>query len=50
MLQLEDLKAKNDMLLHTLKSVAASPHLDPDEAASIRDAIVNVGSPIPVKA
>jgi hypothetical protein len=44
------LKAKINGLLFTLKTVARNPHLDLDESASIRDAIIDVSSQIPVKA
>jgi len=41
--QIEDLKAKNNMLLQTLKNIAASPNLDPNESANIREIILAVG-------
>jgi hypothetical protein len=41
--RIEDLKAKNHLLLQTLKDIAASPNLDPNESANIREMIVTVG-------
>jgi len=43
LLQVKDLKGKISMLLYTLKIVAASTHLDPNESARIRDAIRHDG-------
>jgi hypothetical protein len=44
LLQIEDLKTKNNMLLDALKTVAASPNLDHIETTKIREMIVNVCS------
>lgn len=41
--QIEDLKDKNNMLVQTLKNIAASPNLDPNESAKIREIILTVG-------
>jgi hypothetical protein len=41
--QIADLKVKTDLLLRTLKNVAASPNLDLNESSDIMDVINNVG-------
>ena len=43
-LQVEDLKAKNNMLLQALKTLARNPRLDSNESDSIKEIILNVGS------
>ncbi|ETI22146.1 hypothetical protein G647_06219 [Cladophialophora carrionii CBS 160.54] len=41
LLQIEELKTKNSMLLDALKTIAASPNLDSTETGNIREMILN---------
>lgn len=41
--RIEELETKNNLLQQALESVATSRNLDPNESASIRDALFNVG-------